>query len=58
MSTEASKAQQEVWEWKEKAYESIKDIPEKDRVARILDRVKDTIAQIKENQSRSHGETV
>lgn len=53
METKVPRTQQEVWKWKEAAYESLKHIPEKDRITHILSRVETTIAQIKDNQSRS-----
>lgn len=56
METKVAKAQQEVWEWKEAAYESLKHIPEKDRISHILNRVKDTVTRIKRNQAPSSGE--
>jgi len=40
MKTDISKAQLEVWEWKEKAYEQLRNIPERERIAFIKKRVK------------------
>ena len=51
MAYNISKAQQEVWEWKEKAYEQIKDMPMKKALEFILENTSDIIEQIKKKQS-------
>ena len=50
MKTKVSKAQEEVWEWKERAYEEIKDIPEDKRIDYIREKVRDVIDRIKKNR--------
>ncbi|OGU14990.1 MAG: hypothetical protein A2X61_06345 [Ignavibacteria bacterium GWB2_35_12] len=50
MVTKVSKAQIEVWEWKERAYESIKDIPKEKRIEFIMKSVQKTIDLIKVRQ--------
>ena len=52
MNNNISKAQEEVWEWKEKAYEQIKDMPLRKALDFILKNTNDIIAQIKSNQSK------
>ena len=51
MEHKTSKAQLEVWEWKEKAYEQIKDMPLKKALEFILKSTGDIVAQIKKNQN-------
>ena len=50
METKVSKAQAEVWEWKESAYESIKNIPKSRRIEFIINSVQKTIDSIKLKQ--------
>ena len=57
MATDVSKAQQEVWEWKEAAYDSLKDIPQQERVPYILSRVQETVARLEEHHRHSKGKT-
>ena len=40
MKTDISKAQLEVWDWKEKAFERLRDVPENERIAQIKKSVK------------------
>ena len=46
MESKVSKAQEEVWEWKDSLYEELKNIPKKDRLKFISRKVKKTIEQI------------
>ena len=43
MKTKESKAQIEVWEWKEKGYESVKNLPLKEQIRTILERNQNAI---------------
>jgi hypothetical protein len=47
MTAKISKAQIEVWEWKEKAYSLIKDLPKEEQIKIILQQTKDIVEQIK-----------
>ena len=51
MKHKISKAQQDVWEWKEKAYEQIKDMPLKKAMEFILKNTRDIVEQIKKKQN-------
>ena len=51
MEHKISKAQLEVWEWKEKAYEQIKDMPLKKALEFILKNTREIVAQIKRGQN-------
>jgi len=51
MEATISKAQIEVWEWKERAWELIKDIPKEKRIEFILKSVQDTVAEIRKLQN-------
>ena len=42
-----SKAQLEVWEWKEKAYEEMKDMTSQERLKYLHEQTKDLVDQIK-----------
>lgn len=48
MKTKDSNAQIEVWEWKEKAYNAIKDIPDGFQVKAIKEQTKKTIDWLNE----------
>ena len=50
MKTKISKAQEEVWEWKEKAFKNLEEIPEKQRVKYISSKTKETIDKIRRNK--------
>ncbi len=52
MKTKVSKAQKEVWEWKQKAYEELKEIPEDKRVDYIREKVREVINRIKKNRQK------
>ncbi len=51
MEPRISKAQLEVWEWKERAYESIKHLPLEEAIRVIHERTKDTVAEIERNRA-------
>ena len=46
MESKVSKAQIEVWEWKDSLFEGLKNIPKKDRLKFVREKVKKTIEQI------------
>lgn len=50
METKISKAQLEVWEWKEKAYQEIKDLPKAEQLKYILSQTKETVEMLKEKK--------
>ena len=50
MRTKISKAQEEVWEWKEKAFKRLEEIPQRQRVKYISDSTRETIEKIKKNK--------
>ncbi len=43
MEVNTSKAQLEVWEWKEKLYQQVKDLPQGEMLNFILKQTKETI---------------
>lgn len=47
MTAKISKAQLEVWEWKEKAYFLIKELPKEEQIKFILRQTKETVERIK-----------
>jgi len=47
MGAKISKAQIEVWEWKEKAYEEVKDLSIEDAVKYILAQTRPIIEELK-----------
>ena len=51
METKISKAQTEVWEWKESLYEELKNIPKLERLKYIKNKVSKTIIQIRNKKS-------
>ena len=53
MKAKISKAQIEVWEWKERLYEEIKDLPENERLKYIRKKVKKTVENIKKKKKKS-----
>ena len=53
METKESKAQLEVWEWKEKLYQQVKDLPRGEMLKFILAQTKDTVANLKAKQKIS-----
>lgn len=50
MEAKASKAQLEVWEWKEKAWQQIKDMPLQKGIEFILEQTKPLVDEIKKSQ--------
>jgi hypothetical protein len=52
MKSKTSKAQLEVWEWKEKAYEQLKNIPSGKQIAFIKKQTADLVAQLKEYRNK------
>jgi hypothetical protein len=46
MESKTSKAQLEVWEWKEKAYNEIKDMPLDKAIKYILEKTKKTADEL------------
>jgi hypothetical protein len=55
MKAKISKAQQEVWEWKEKAFRNLEEIPEEERVKYVLSKTKKTIEKIKKRKELTNG---
>ena len=51
MKTKTSKAQLEVWKWKDRAYELIKDLPEEDQIPFILAQTKDVVEELRRKQA-------
>lgn len=47
MESKLSKAQLEVWEWKEKAWQEIKDLPKEEQLSYIVSQTRETVAMIK-----------
>ncbi|MEO8209847.1 MAG: hypothetical protein ABI840_04770 [bacterium] len=52
METKTSKAQLEVWEWKEKAYNLIKDLPKEKQIPFIIESTKETVELLKERKRK------
>jgi hypothetical protein len=50
METKESKAQTEVWEWKESLYEELRNIPKMERLNYIQNKVSDSILIIKKKK--------
>ncbi len=50
MEAKISKAQTEVWEWKEKAYNQIMHLPKSERIQFILLQTKEMVDRIKKNK--------
>ncbi|MCU0446876.1 MAG: hypothetical protein MUE85_18405 [Microscillaceae bacterium] len=53
-NNQISKAQMEVWEWKEKAYQQIANLPDEDQIPYIRQKVQEKIALIKSLQAQKH----
>jgi len=47
MKAKISKSQLEVWDWKERAFKNIEDIPEDERVKYIFSKTNKTISRLK-----------
>lgn len=52
MEIEISKAQTEVWEWKQKAYEEIKDLSPSEQMKFIHEQTKEMFLRIKETKNK------
>jgi hypothetical protein len=50
MEAKISKAQLEVWEWKEKAYEEIKHLPTSEQINFIHEQTKELVEKIKKKK--------
>jgi hypothetical protein len=55
MKAKISKAQLEVWEWKERAFKSLEEIPEEERVKYIFSKTNTTISRLKKLKELAHG---
>jgi len=54
METKISKAQIEVWEWKEFLFDDLKNVPKNKRLRFIKEKVKKTIEKINQTSSTTH----
>jgi hypothetical protein len=52
MKTKISKAQLEVWEWKEKAYEEMKHLTTREQMNFIHDQTKELVERIKKKKQQ------
>ncbi len=52
MKSKISKAQLEVWEWKEKAFRELEKIPENERVNYIIKKTSKTIGKLKKKKQQ------
>ncbi|MGI8581730.1 MAG: hypothetical protein ACR2KX_06035 [Chitinophagaceae bacterium] len=50
METKTSKAQLEVWEWKEKAYEEMKHLSTREQMNFIHEQTKEVVRKLKERK--------
>lgn len=57
MESKISKAQLEVWEWKERAWQEIKDLPKEEQLPFVLSQTKDTVAMIREAKAKRQTST-
>lgn len=55
MQAKISKAQTEVWEWKEKLYEELKNIPSSERIGYLMKKAHATVAAIKKKRELKKG---
>lgn len=46
MKLNISKAQKEVWEWKDKLYEELKNIPESERIVYLQKKAKEAVEKL------------
>jgi len=53
MEAKVSKSQLEVWEWKERLYSEIKDLPKGERLNYIREKVKATVDRIREKKKET-----
>ena len=51
MEAKTSKAQKEVWEWKEKAYDQIKNMSKQERIKFILAQTRDVASRLKQKKA-------
>ena len=51
METKESKAQLEVWEWKEKAYEQTKNMTKEERLKFILSQTREMVLRLKHKKA-------
>jgi hypothetical protein len=51
METKVSKAQTEVWDWKETLYEELKNIPKLERLNYIKSKVNETVRSLKKKKT-------
>ena len=49
MITEISKAQEEVWQWKESLYEQVKNMETKDGIHYLLEKAAKIVKELEEN---------
>lgn len=57
MATDVSKAQLDVWEWKEKAYEQIKNLPPGERTRFIHEQTRQLSEEIRNRKAAKRLET-
>jgi hypothetical protein len=57
MATDVSKAQLDVWEWKEKAYEQIKNLPPGERTRFIHEQTRQLSEEIRKRKAAKRLET-
>lgn len=57
MDIKISKAQLDVWEWKDRAYEEIKHLPILEQMRLIHEQTKQTVAQIKKKKKQKAAKT-
>ena len=53
METKVSKAQIEVWEWKDLVYEKLKNIPKNLRIEYIINDTKETMSKLKKSNEEN-----
>ncbi len=58
MEPKISKSQTEVWEWKEKAFEALKDLPIEAQLAEIHRQTAATVASIRQKQQAKRAKDV
>jgi len=51
METRISKAQIEVWDWKDSLYEELRTVPKTERLLYIKEKVKETVNRLKKKKS-------
>lgn len=58
MEPNISTAQRDVWAWKEKAYEAVKDLPIEEQLAEIHQQTAATVAQIRRKQQANRAKNL